>query len=231
MTLKNFSVFELILMALIAAAGIAIKPLIVGITHLLTGPLFIPGGALAGGLYMLFIVLGGGLIQKRGAPTIICIVQTFLVLVTGVYGSHGAASIFSYILPGLLVDIVWILTKSYGDSLMSCFIGGIVANTCGTFVVNIIFFRLPVIPLLLSLCLAVFSGALGGVICWQIIKALTKSKLLVRLGLGRQKTHVLNLDEIEAQQALENEDNNQPDKKEQTKQTAQTEESSKGEAT
>jgi len=176
--LRNFSIFQLIIIALMAAAGVATKPIVTALAHLVTGPLFIPGGAFAGGFYMLFIILGGGIVGKRGATTLIAFIQALLVLVTGIYGSHGAASLLTYTAPGLLVDLLWIIIRRYGDNLISCFLGGIVANLCGTFFVNLVFFRLPLIPLLLSLALAVFSGGIGGVIAHNIRKLLLKHKII-----------------------------------------------------
>ena len=43
--LRHFSVKELILIAAMAALGIAIKPLVVSLAHLVSTPLMIPGGA------------------------------------------------------------------------------------------------------------------------------------------------------------------------------------------
>jgi len=172
--LEKFTLFELILLALIAAAGIAVKPVVVAVSHLITGPLFIPGGALAGGFYMLFVVLGGALVGKRGSATLVCVIQGIVVLVSGIYGSHGAASLITYIVPGLLVDLVWLICRMNGTSLIACFIGGITANVSGSVLVNLIFFRLPLIPLLFTTALAALSGGLGGIITWQIVKHFKK---------------------------------------------------------
>ena len=168
--LERFSLFELILLALIAAAGIAAKPIVIAISHLITGPLLIPGGALAGGFYMLFVVLGGALVGKRGGATLVCLIQSLLVLTSGVYGSHGAASVITYVVPGLLVDLLWIICRTSGASLTACFFGGIVANISGSVLVNLVFFRLPPIPLLFTSVLAALSGGLGGIVAWQIVK-------------------------------------------------------------
>jgi len=48
------------------------------------------------------------------------------------------------------------------------------ANISGTMLSNLVFFRLPVIPLLLSLCAASLSGGLGGLIAYNIVKTLKK---------------------------------------------------------
>ena len=159
-----------------AGLGIAIKPVIVPLAHIITGPLFIPGGAVAGGFYMLFIVLPAGLIQKPGASTLTCVVQALLVIITGVIGSHGIMSLLTYVAPGILVDLfllVFILRKKSVDAA-AIFFAGILANLTGTFASNLVFFRLPVIPLMLTLVSAALSGGLGGLIAWQIVKGLRK---------------------------------------------------------
>ncbi len=68
--LDRFSMFDLIIIAMMATLGIAIKPIIVLLVHMITGPLFIPGGAFAGGFYMMWIVLGAGLVRKKGTGTL-----------------------------------------------------------------------------------------------------------------------------------------------------------------
>lgn len=172
--LKKFSSYELIIIAFTAALGIAVKPFIVSLSHLITGPLLIPGGAFAGGFYMLFVILGAGLVKKPGTATLICIIQAILVTVTGVYGTHGIASFITYILPGFMVDFIWFLIGHRGCCKLCCFIGCIVANVSGVFLVNFVFFRLPMIPLLLSLSIAALSGAIGGLVAWSLIQSMNK---------------------------------------------------------
>jgi len=179
--LGKFSLFELILLALLAAAGIAVKPVAVAVAHIVTGPLLIPGGALAGGFYMLFVVLGGALVGKRGSTTLVCAIQSIVVLASGVYGSHGAASLLTYTVPGLLVDAVWMLCRTNGGSLPACFVGGITANVSGSLLVNLVFFRMPLIPLLFTSVLAALSGGLGGIIAWQIVKHFKKLDIFPHL--------------------------------------------------
>jgi len=172
---SKFSVFDLIIIACCAALGVAAKPLVAAAAQIITGPLMIPGGAFAGGIYMLFIVLGAGITQKPGSASLICIVQALLVIVTGVYGSHGVASILTYALPGIVVDLLWLLMGRHrGCCALCCFLGCIAANMTGVVLVNIVFFRLPLIPLLLTVALSAFSGGVGGIIVWHIIKRTRK---------------------------------------------------------
>ena len=93
--LAGFSVRDLVLIAAMAALGVAIKPVVVPLAHLVSTPLMIPGGALAGGLYMMWIVMAFGLTGKRGAATLAGLVQAILVMISGVNGSHGVLSLVS----------------------------------------------------------------------------------------------------------------------------------------
>lgn len=171
---KKFTVFDLIIMAIVAALGIAMKPVIVPLVHIVTGPLFIPGGAIAGGFYMMWIVIGAGLVGKRGAATIIALVQAILVLAVGVVGTHGIVSLATYLAPGIAVELLYIITRQKGDNIFSCFFAGMVANLAGTVLSNFVFFKLPLIPLLLTLAGGALSGGLGGLIAYAVIRAVKK---------------------------------------------------------
>lgn len=176
--LNRFSILEIIIIALIAAIGVAIKPVIVPLAHIITGPLYIPGGAIAGGLYMMWIVLGAGLVEKKGTATLISIVQAIMVISLGIYGNHGILSLITYILPGIMVDLYLLLFRVKELNMWDYFIGGILANISGTFLVNAIFFRLPFIPLMLTLSAASLSGGIGGLIAYTVTSRLKKNDAL-----------------------------------------------------
>lgn len=170
----KYTTFDFVLMALMAALGIATKPIVVPLVHMITGPLFIPGGAVAGGLYMFWIALAAGLTGKRGTATITALIQALIIVVTGSFGSHGLLSLLTYTLPGLMIDIVFLLIRRKWTTTMDFFLAGIVANLTGTYLSNLVFFRLPAIPLILSLASAILSGGLGGLIAYQIYKNIKK---------------------------------------------------------
>lgn len=182
---NRFSVFELIIIALMATLGIATKPVIVPLVHIITGPLYIPGGAIAGGLYMMWIILGVGLIGKVGVATLISLVQSIIVISLGIYGTHGIMSFVTYIIPGIAVDIFLLISDCRDISLGGLFISGILANLSGTFLVNLVFFRLPLVPLILALSAAALSGGIGGIISYIILKKLKKNGILEKMMLGR----------------------------------------------
>lgn len=172
--LRKFSMKDLLIVASMAAVGIAVKPVVVSLAHLVSAPLLIPGGALAGGLYMMWLVMAFGLTGKRGAATLCGLVQAILVLITGIVGSHGLMSLVSYTAPGLAVDLGLLLMGHRCCCLPCCFVAGILANLTGTALVNWIFFSLPLIPLLLSLAVAALSGAVGGLLAWELLKLMSK---------------------------------------------------------
>ncbi|MEG1520744.1 MAG: hypothetical protein RR458_07115, partial [Clostridia bacterium] len=68
--------------------------------------------------------------------------------------------------------------RSHGDSNLSCFFGGMVANLVGSFGVNLAIFKLSLIPLILSLATAALSGGLGGLIASSIAKSVRKLGIL-----------------------------------------------------
>jgi ABC-type thiamin/hydroxymethylpyrimidine transport system permease subunit len=171
---KKFTVFDLIIIAIVAALGVAIKPVIVPLVHIITGPLFIPGGAVAGGFYMMWIVIGAGLVGKRGAATLIALVQAILVIAVGAIGTHGILSIVTYVVPGLAVELVLLLSRQKFDSIFSCFFAGMAANIAGTVLSNFVFFKLPLVPLVLTMSAGALSGALGGLLAFVIIKSFKK---------------------------------------------------------
>lgn len=175
--LSRFSMFDLVLLALMACLGIAIKPLVVPLAHIITGPLFIPGGVIAGGFYMMWLVMGAGLVKKTGAATLVAAVQAIMVIALGIFGTHGVMSLVTYLLPGIAVDLVMLLSRHKGCCMGCCFAGGIAANISGVFLVNLVFFRLPLIPLTLSLASAALSGGLGGIIAYAVIRQVEKSGL------------------------------------------------------
>ncbi|OPX91356.1 MAG: hypothetical protein A4E52_00519 [Pelotomaculum sp. PtaB.Bin013] len=172
--LDKFSIFDLIVIAMISALGIASKPLIVPLSHIITGPLLIPGGVVAGGFYMLWIVLGAGIVGKPGTATLLGIVQALMVFGSGIFGSHGAMTLLSYTLPGVAVDLILYLIKHKVCCPACAFLAGLTANVTGSVLVNIIYFRLPFVPLMLALSVAALSGGLGGIIAFRASQLVNK---------------------------------------------------------
>lgn len=175
--LSSFSIYNLIIIALFAALGVATKPIVTSLVHVITGPLFIPGGAIAGGFYMFWLVLGAGIVKKNGTATLIGLVQGILVIATGIMGNHGIMSLISYTLPGLAVDVVFLFSKDKDYNLLHYVIGCMAANVTGTLISNALFFRLPFVTVVLIASSAALSGAIGGIIAASIMKSLEKMNI------------------------------------------------------
>ncbi len=172
--LKTFSALDLIVIALMAGLGLAMKPIIVPLVHIVTGPLYIPGGAIAGGFYMLWIVLAMGLIKKKGTCALVALVQGIMVITIGSIGNHGIASILTYSMPGIFAELAFIFSKKKEYNVLHYMGGCILANLAGTYGSNLVFFNLPLIPLFVSLSSAALSGALGGIIAYNIANKFSK---------------------------------------------------------
>ncbi len=168
--LDRFTPYDLIIISLMSAIGIAIKPIIVPLSHILTGPLLIPSGAVTGGIYMLWLVLGFGITGKRGTMTLIGIVQAILVMATGMLGSQGVMSLLSYTMPGIVADLGLLLIGHRVCCLPCAFLAGMLCNTASTLMVNLVYYRFPLIPLLFSLSIAALSGGLGGMVAFKIVE-------------------------------------------------------------
>lgn len=173
---KHFSVKDLLYIAIMAAMGLAIKPIVTPLIHLISAPLMIPGGSLAGGFYMLWLVLAKWLVPRFWSGFIAGLAQAIIVLLTGIFGSHGILSIVSYTLPGLMIDLFYLIPIP--KNVFKSVILGIAANCTGSIFVSLLLLRLPFIPIITSLALAAISGALGGWIAWFFFFELKKNHII-----------------------------------------------------
>ena len=175
---KRFTTVDLVVITMMAALGIAIKPVITPLAQIITGPLLIPGGVVAGGIYMLWLVLGYGLTgNKPGTALFIGLIQGLIVLLQP-FANHGAFSLISYSAPGLAVELVYLFLKGPVTPARA-FIGGVAANLTGSFFVMVVimrikFWQLPLVPLLLMVTVATLAGGLGGVGAYGLRSKLRK---------------------------------------------------------
>lgn len=177
--LQAFSIYDLIFIAMLSAITIAIKTIIGILVRMITGPLGIPGGALAGGFYMLWLALGLALVDKKGTAFIIALVQSIVLLITGLPGSHGIWTFLTYLTPGIIVEIVFLFKKN-NCNILHFIISTALANILGTFGSNLLFFRMDILPLSFTLVAAAFSGCIGGIIGYLVYKKIDKSGFMKR---------------------------------------------------
>lgn len=174
---KRFPTKDLILIALLAALGLAVKPLIKTVTHIVSTPIGIPGGTLAGGFYMMWLTLAMAITKRFGAATLTGLLQGFIVLITGLFGGHGAISLLTFSLPGVTADLIGFLYRRF-EKLDGQILYCLLANLTGTWIVGLIIMRLPKAPLYLAMGISVISGTLGGVLSWLIYHELKKYRII-----------------------------------------------------
>ncbi|MDR1797118.1 MAG: ECF transporter S component [Clostridiales Family XIII bacterium] len=180
--LKPFSIYDLIIIAVMASVGVAIKPVLATTVKVVTEGL-VPGGSLVGGLYMMWIVLAFAITGKVGAATLAGIVQALMVMLLGIPGSHGAWTLLTYTGPGLAVDALMLLTLRFSGrefDRLAAFFAGLAANVCGTWLVNIVLFQLPHLFVALILTAAALSGGAGGLLAWGLYRVAKKYRLVRR---------------------------------------------------
>ncbi len=156
------------MIALMAALGLGTKQLVRPLVSLVTIPLLIPGGALAGGFYMLWLILTKRFVPKFGSGIFFGLVQALVVMIMP-FGSHGIFTFITYSLPGLAADIIEIIFRKMKSKWLTSMIEGALANLVGTIAVSSIIFELSVEVLLFVSLLALFSGNIGGIIAYLII--------------------------------------------------------------
>ncbi len=169
--IAKYSSQELLYMAVLAALGLAVKPIVTPLIHLISTPLMIPGGSLAGGFYMMWLVLAPCLIKRPGAAFIVGFIQAIVILSLGYFGNHGAVSLLSYSLPGLAVEIIALIFRnknSIAFHIVSC----VAANISGAIIVTILIMRLATIPFTISLIAAAISGIFGGILSHTVLQKL-----------------------------------------------------------
>lgn len=174
---NKFSSYDIVLISVLSGLGLAIKPVVTPVVHLISVPLMIPGGSLAGGFYMMWLSLGGALVNKFGSMFLIAFVQSIAVIILGFFGNHGVVSVITYSIPGIVAEISGLLFKNRRTLVAQTFICAS-ANLSGALIVTTLIMRLTFIPILISSVTAVISGILGGIAAHKIISKLESHKII-----------------------------------------------------
>jgi len=172
--LSRYSSQDLLYIAVLSAMGFAIKPIVTPLVHLISAPLMIPGGSLAGGFYMMWLV---AIVNKPGAAFLVGLVQAIVMISLGFFGSHGAVSLVSYTIPGISAELAAFLFRKK-DSVEAQTAICTSANVTGALVVTLLIMRLAFIPMMISLIAAAVSGITGGIISYLLLKKLKKYRII-----------------------------------------------------
>ena len=163
---------DLVLMALFASLGLATKNILHPLIGPLMGAIYVPTGAVMGGLYMMWPVMAFGFVRKPGAATMVSLTQAFISLILP-YGNFGLLSFVIYLGPGLAIDGFFLLLRHKACCLGCCMGASAVANVVGTLLVGGLVLFLPWEVLAFLAVVAAISGCVGGFIA---------NMLLVRIG-------------------------------------------------
>ena len=178
--LKSYTILDLVLIAMLAALATGFKTIANTLVKLVTGPLGIPGGALVGGLYMMWLAIGHSVVNKFGVSFMISLVQSLILFTTSSPGSHGAWTFITYLIPGICVDLVFLLARKKRPNILHFMAAVIFANVLGTLGSFLLWFRLSLLLCLFSLVSAAMSGAFGGLIAYSADKGIRKIGLIYK---------------------------------------------------
>jgi energy-coupling factor transport system substrate-specific component len=175
--LKRFSAKDLLIITAIAALGIAVKPIVGPVSKFISTPLGIPGGSLAGGFYMMWLVLAITIVNKKFTGTVFGVLQAILVLLVGMTGKQGAFSLVSYTLPGIVADLLYHTIK-HRRYLLTHITLSTCANLTGSLATALFFFRLPAVMVAINIAFATASGIMGGYLSYGTYSALHKARIV-----------------------------------------------------
>lgn len=159
--LRKISTLDATFVVLMAACGLALKPIIGPLAKLIGSVLFMPGGVIAGSVYMMWPMLALLVVRRFGIAMLVGFIQGTVVLVTGWYGSHGILSLPTYLTPCLFIDLSYWVLKRYKNRIV-LFIPTALGNLTGSLMVGVFVYHLPTLPLFTSLIPAFIFGGLGG---------------------------------------------------------------------
>lgn len=171
--MRNSRLRRLLFLALCCDFGLFAKQLISPFANIITDALHIPGG-IGTGFSLMFVVMAAAMVPRFGCAVLMSTVQSLLAVAIGRVGSMGALSPVGYIVPGLSVDLILMLTKklSLTDRLV---ITNAAASVCASLTANAIVFRLEGAPLVLYLCIAAASGALCGLLAAKTVPLIRRA--------------------------------------------------------
>lgn len=168
--MKSYRLRTIVFLALCCDLGLFCKRLIAPAANIITDFLHIPGG-IGTSFSLMFLVIAASLVPKFGCASLMGAVQSLIALSLGMVGSMGALSPLGYIIPGLVIDILILLTGNGEMTRVSrTVLINAIAGCCSALTANLIVFHLWGIPLLLYLSVAATSGSICGILGAEIIR-------------------------------------------------------------
>ena len=167
---------EFIIMIVFCFAGIFCKKVINPFANVVTDSLHIPGG-ISTAVSLMFMVMASAFTSRKWSATAMGIMQAAFALAMGSVGSMGVFLPVSYVIPGIVIDLVMVLYKKEILTLrLSAFIANILSSVSAAVIADIIVFHLPVPILTLYLCVAALSGAICGAVAAVISSSIMNNR-------------------------------------------------------
>jgi ABC-type thiamin/hydroxymethylpyrimidine transport system permease subunit len=181
----KIATIDLVLITLFASLGMATKNIIHPLAAAITEPFYIPAGAVAGGLYMMWPVLAFGFVRKIGAATMTSLIQAFIGLVLP-FGNFGLLNFLIYLGPGLAIDAFFLLSRHKACCAGCCIIASALANAVGTVLVASLVLVSPWVVLSFLAVIAAISGSVGGFIANMLLVRIGKIGLGGKINIGQK---------------------------------------------
>jgi ABC-type thiamin/hydroxymethylpyrimidine transport system permease subunit len=177
---ERFGVRDLVLIALLAAAGGVLSTYIGYLGNLINRLFGVPFGAgqLIAGLHVVWALLARLLIGRFGSGTLTGLLKGAVEFLSG--GTHGVVVLLVSLVEGLLVDVgTGILQRR---SLVLTMVAGAIASASNVFIFQAIYFSGVSVHFILVMAgLAFVSGAVfGGYLAWDVERLLVASRVVRR---------------------------------------------------
>ncbi|MBQ9420693.1 MAG: hypothetical protein IJU30_02915 [Lachnospiraceae bacterium] len=170
--MKKDRLRNLIFLALCCDLGLFSKRLIAPAANIITDFLRIPGG-IGTSFSLMFLIVAAALVPQFGCAALMGAVQSVLAFALGMTGSMGALSPIGYIVPGIVIDCIFFISRKMKlHNAATMVAANMLSAAAAGFTANLIVFGLrgPVLALYLSV--ALLSGALCGCLGYTLAKRL-----------------------------------------------------------
>lgn len=175
--MKNYNLRQLIFLTLCCDMGLFAKKIIAPFANIITDSMRIPGG-IGTSFSLMFLVVAASIVPVKGCATLMGFVQSMIALSLGMVGSMGALSPIGYVVPGIIIDLVFMISRNLKSDLLPVMtIANMLGAAAACLIANVIVFHLSGVPLALYITVALASGgvcgSLGGFLARRLKPVLT----------------------------------------------------------
>lgn len=170
--MKQSKIAKMNFMALCCIIGLLSKKLMNPFANIITDALRIPGGV-STGFAIMFIIIAVELVQEKHSGSLMSFMQGILALMLGRVGSMGAFMPLAYLIPGIVIDLCYMMMKHFPFKERFMITNSLAAMSASLFA-NLLVFRLSGIVLILYLSISALFGACYGWFGSILVERLSK---------------------------------------------------------